>query len=363
MPTFDHVQKKHVLEAMRRIANEGVPKHANSIKYDVLTPDGQRLPPKLVLSIASEIATGKPVPRNYFGGGKPTNGVLEALGFEIIRKTPAQIQNRTPATLRVGAKLNNDELSDLFKVGNVGGMRWSSTHNCLVIVADHTKSLYDDRWEGDVLLYTGMGRSGDQTLTGQNGRLARDNTTVHLFEVFKPNVYIYAGKAIRAGEIREERQPDDQHKDRRVYVFPLRLLNGGARPIPEPRDVEKIRASREYAFNKLSMEELKRRAESAGRQTPARQSMIGNQIERNVAIAVYVKRLANGKCDLCRQAAPFSTKNGPYLECHHIKHLAKGGADTVNNAVALCPNCHRKMHALDRQSDQRKLEIRVRERK
>ena len=36
-----------------------------------------------------------------------------------------------------------------------------------------------------------------------------------------------------------------------------------------------------------------------------------------------------------------------YLEVHHIDQLAKGGADTVENAVALCPNCHRKMHSLN----------------
>jgi 5-methylcytosine-specific restriction protein A len=34
----------------------------------------------------------------------------------------------------------------------------------------------------------------------------------------------------------------------------------------------------------------------------------------------------------------------PYLEVHHVKWLALGGSDTVSNAVALCPNCHRLMH-------------------
>ncbi|HVG57635.1 MAG TPA: HNH endonuclease [Hyalangium sp.] len=34
----------------------------------------------------------------------------------------------------------------------------------------------------------------------------------------------------------------------------------------------------------------------------------------------------------------------PYLEVHHKKFLARGGVDTVKNARALCPNCHRKVH-------------------
>ncbi|WP_080666815.1 HNH endonuclease signature motif containing protein [Variovorax paradoxus] len=34
----------------------------------------------------------------------------------------------------------------------------------------------------------------------------------------------------------------------------------------------------------------------------------------------------------------------PYLEVHHITPLALGGDDTVDNAWALCPNCHREKH-------------------
>ena len=37
-------------------------------------------------------------------------------------------------------------------------------------------------------------------------------------------------------------------------------------------------------------------------------------------------------------------RNNAYLEVHHIVWLAKGGADALENVVALCPNCHRKMH-------------------
>jgi len=34
----------------------------------------------------------------------------------------------------------------------------------------------------------------------------------------------------------------------------------------------------------------------------------------------------------------------PYLEVHHRVPLAENGEDTVENAVAICPNCHRKAH-------------------
>jgi 5-methylcytosine-specific restriction enzyme A len=39
-------------------------------------------------------------------------------------------------------------------------MRRSRANNVLIVVSDHTKGLYDDRWESDVLHYTGMGTRG-----------------------------------------------------------------------------------------------------------------------------------------------------------------------------------------------------------
>ena len=77
---------------------------------------------------------------------------------------------------------------------------------------------------------------------------------------------------------------------------------------------------------------------------------------RDAAVAEYAKRLANGLCDLCEQRAPFQNKsNEAYLECHHIIWLAHGGEDTIANTVALCPNCHRKMHILNTKEDKETL--------
>jgi len=69
------------------------------------------------------------------------------------------------------------------------------------------------------------------------------------------------------------------------------------------------------------------------------------------------KRRANGFCQLCEEPAPFKDKKGePFLESHHIVWLSKGGDDTIENTVALCPNCHRKMHSLNLKSDINHLE-------
>ena len=81
-----------------------------------------------------------------------------------------------------------------------------------------------------------------------------------------------------------------------------------------------------------------------------------NQYQRNSFIAENAKRRANGHCQLCGKPAPFTYADGkPYLESHHIIWLANGGADTIDNTVALCPNCHRKIHVLNDPKDVAKL--------
>lgn len=95
---------------------------------------------------------------------------------------------------------------------------------------------------------------------------------------------------------------------------------------------------------------------------PGRRDVTANHYDRNEAVAEYVKRVADGTCGLCGLPAPFETSDGPYLECHHVVHLARKGADTIDNAIALCPNCHRRMHVLDLATDVKLLRARIAER-
>jgi hypothetical protein len=73
---------------------------------------------------------------------------------------------------------------------------------------------------------------------------------------------------------------------------------------------------------------------------------------RKVYIKEFARKVAKGICQLCDKKAPFIDKQGkPFLEVHHIFYLSKGGSDTIDNVVALCPNCHRKMHLLELEED------------
>ena len=78
--------------------------------------------------------------------------------------------------LKIGQIVKNADIVEIFKCGNMGGMRRSRTTNTLVIVSDYTKGLYHDKWIGGVLHYTGMGKSGDQDLYwSQNATLAESS--------------------------------------------------------------------------------------------------------------------------------------------------------------------------------------------
>ena len=106
----------------------------------------------------------------------------------------------------------------------------------------------------------------------------------------------------------------------------------------------------------MSTAELRALAKQLSNQTPKKTTVTTTQVTRNLVIAEYAKRRAEGKCQLCGKAAPFLRKNGePYLESHHIIWLSEGGADSIDNTVALCPNCHRKMHEVKDPKDVEKL--------
>jgi len=73
----------HVEAAIARISREGVPPRRESTKFRVVA-DGQRYPPKYVISLAVAEATGRELPPQEFSGGDETNRVLESLGFTIV---------------------------------------------------------------------------------------------------------------------------------------------------------------------------------------------------------------------------------------------------------------------------------------
>lgn len=91
--------------------------------------------------------------------------------------------------------------------------------------------------------------------------------------------------------------------------------------------------------------ELDQRLAAAGR-LPERIQIISQGFRRNPDVIAKVLRRAGGVCEGCGCEAPFLRRHdgSPYLEVHHRVPLSEGGEDTLQNALALCPNCHRKAH-------------------
>lgn len=260
--------------------------------------------------------------------------------------------------IQPGAILSNQEIVDTFKCGNMGGMRKSTRTNSLVLITDHTKGLYDDRWEGEIIYYTGMGKRGNQQLEFmRNKTLANSNNTsikVFLFEVHIPKEYYFHGQVKLIKEPYTEVQPDELGEERIVWIFPLQLIDKAS--FISNAYFEKITNYTVKKITKLSDDELYKRAKNSSQQIPQVRNTITQQFTRNLYIAEAVKRKAAGYCQLCGNRSPFQTKNDEwYLECHHIVWLSKGGEDSLENCCALCPNCHKKMHILNQENDRQYL--------
>ncbi len=88
-----------------------------------------------------------------------------------------------------------------------------------------------------------------------------------------------------------------------------------------------------------------------GQAKPKSKTSSSNQYFRDPAVRAWVLELSNGNCEACGEVAPFNSDDGSaFLETHHMKRLADDGPDVVENAVAICPNCHRRLHySADRQ--------------
>lgn len=108
---------------------------------------------------------------------------------------------------------------------------------------------------------------------------------------------------------------------------------------------QQLGGSAEFEAEVAKLRKNDQKSPPQGNNNPTGFKTTVTQYNRDPAVVAWVLSEASGVCECCSQPAPFTREDGtPFLEVHHVLRLADGGPDTTNNAVALCPNCHRELH-------------------
>jgi 5-methylcytosine-specific restriction protein A len=197
---------------------------------------------------------------------------------------------------------------------------------------------YNDEFlEDGRFLYTGEGREGDMTMDKGNAAI-RDHSIngndLHVFEIDEG-----AWEVTYVGEYEYEdhrwtRLPDQNGNMRDAIRF--ELVPAGGLEVDIDEDI-----------NKLSKEELYKNAKESvsGEHEKTKRASSRTTYQRSEIVKEYALRIADGVCQGCGNEAPFLDENGdPFLEVHHLHRRSDGGADHPDNVIALCPNCHRRVH-------------------
>jgi len=178
--------------------------------------------------------------------------------------------------------------------------------------------------------YALVDTSDGKAATGKNPR-----KWPHLFEQLGKGQVRYCGCfSCSSWEHRETK--DKEGHSRSAIVFHLAPIESVSEPsiAPEPSAATTLAELRQRALEggreagEGSVKDAKRRA-----------------YERSKDVRDYVLARANGTCEACGRAAPFTRLNGsPYLEPHHTRRLSDGGPDHPRWVGGICPNCHREIH-------------------
>lgn len=140
------------------------------------------------------------------------------------------------SSFTVGETYTNDQIRFALDVENLGGIRpaldarRNVRHVAILTASDEsgrlrTENPYQDRIEGDVLIYTAQGRQGDQELTGRNKRLVEQYANPTPFFGFinlGRQTYRFLG-LLELLRHYQERQADKNGSVRKVWLFEFRI--------------------------------------------------------------------------------------------------------------------------------------------
>jgi 5-methylcytosine-specific restriction enzyme A len=221
-----------------------------------------------------------------------------------------------------------------------GGIITPADHPVVIIITgeEGLQHGYGDRYRSDgAFEYFGEGQVGDMQFQRGNRAIAEHSALGKSLLLFRQTA---GGLRFENEMVCEshhiERAPDRNGTDRNAIVFELRPLEA----IREAAEVEEPAPT-------ISLSELRQRALSAATiSTHVVTTGLRNAYQRSKDVRNYVLARAKGNCEGCALPAPFFRSNGtPYLEPHHLRRISDGGPDHPAHVIALCPNCHRRVHA------------------
>ena len=112
------LKKEHIVEALKYIDENGVPFHNQSTKYELVTDDGKRYPPKYVVAVADHLANGADISTDGFNAVEAKNH-LESLGFTIETKQQEKyelvITSENVVSTDERFTMDNISLGDIYK--------------------------------------------------------------------------------------------------------------------------------------------------------------------------------------------------------------------------------------------------------
>ncbi len=241
-----------------------------------------------------------------------------------------------------------EEIHGLYGGQAQGGISTSKNHPVVFVFisdAGEQHGYRDEYHENGLFWYTGEGQVGDMKMVSGNKAIfehAKNGKTIHAFEYTRKAYVRYIGSAECLG-YHEEDRPDREGNNRTAFVFHLDINStGNDYIISEPKATYSLTNPKQ--LKNKSIKDLREAALSQSPRTSTSKEKQETAYYRSQALKLYIIARSQGICEGCGESAPFQTKSGPYLECHHVHRLADGGPDHPKNVVALCPNCHRRAH-------------------
>ncbi|WP_428031541.1 HNH endonuclease [Ancylobacter sp.] len=224
-----------------------------------------------------------------------------------------------------------------------GGIITPSLHQLVIAITgeEGEQHGYSDRLRADgVFEYFGEGQIGDMQMVRGNRQIgghAAAGKSLLLFRKDRSGRLRFEGEWV-CENVLERDAPDRNRAMRRAFVFELR-----------PLEAVKVEVDKD---KRLQVEEhidvLRSQAMAAAKMAAPSDTVFRTVYERSIAVRRYVLARAKGLCEGCAACAPFNRPDGtPYLEPHHIRRVSDGGPDDPRHVIALCPNCHRRVHAAD----------------